>query len=173
MPIDIEAPGGSAADLTAALRALVDRPFYGAKVKKASDQTPANYSSGSVVAWDSEIEDVGGWHDNVTNNSRLTVPSGLGITRVRLFANFKLGALLTNSRYYIKFTKDGGDLDYVHEHSIPAITAVTDTEVATITMPVAATAGSYFEVFLLIGGGDSSITVKAASVFGIEATHFA
>jgi hypothetical protein len=50
--------------------------FYGAHVKKAADQTSANYSSETVVTWDAEVHDVGGWHDNAVNPERLTVPAG-------------------------------------------------------------------------------------------------
>jgi hypothetical protein len=50
--------------------------------KKSADQTGANFTSGSILAWDGEVYDVGGWHDNVTNNSRLTVPSGVNYVEV-------------------------------------------------------------------------------------------
>ncbi|MGZ8337918.1 MAG: hypothetical protein ACXWU1_14775, partial [Allosphingosinicella sp.] len=46
-------------------------------VRKAADQTAANYSAGGFVAWDQEVYDDGGWHNNAVNNSRLTVPSGV------------------------------------------------------------------------------------------------
>lgn len=49
--------------------------FSGARVTKAADQTAADYTTATVIAWDAEVFDTDGYHDNVTNNSRLTVPS--------------------------------------------------------------------------------------------------
>ena len=35
-------------------------------------------TGGTTIAWDAESEDVWGFHDNATNNDRLTVPAGYG-----------------------------------------------------------------------------------------------
>lgn len=47
------------------------------KVTDSSDQTIAN-STLVAVNWDTELYDTDGFHDNVTNNNRLTVPAGAG-----------------------------------------------------------------------------------------------
>lgn len=49
----------------------------GARVTRATAQSVAD-STVTAIAWDSETRDDGGWHDNATNNSRLTVPTGKG-----------------------------------------------------------------------------------------------
>lgn len=62
---------------------FASKPFRGALVKKAADQTGANYTGSQIaVAWDAEVYDTSGIHDNVTNNTRLTVPAG--VSRVQL-----------------------------------------------------------------------------------------
>jgi hypothetical protein len=57
-----------------------------AVVSKSAAQAFAA-STTTVMAFGAEVADTDGSHDNVTNNSRLTVPSGLGITRARLSFN--------------------------------------------------------------------------------------
>lgn len=77
MAFDIETAD---ADLDAALRAMC----FGLRacVYNAANLTTINLTAGTYyVPWDTELYDVGGWHDGV-NTTRLTVPSGLGITRV-------------------------------------------------------------------------------------------
>lgn len=171
MAIDIEAPGANETALVAALRALVERPFSGALVKKSADQTTANYSAGAVIAWDAETRDVGGWHDNVTNNDRLTVPSGSGITHVRCHVNMRVGALTVGTRFYVRVDLDGASGSYSTEHSVSYIGSA-DTETAFSTPEIPVTAGtSYFNVSFVCT--DTSITVKAASTFAIEATRYA
>lgn len=43
--------------------------------KSASQATSSNPTT---ITWDQEDEDTDGYHDNVTNNSRLTIPTGKG-----------------------------------------------------------------------------------------------
>lgn len=48
----------------------------GAKVEHDTDQVMSDTES-LLMPWNTEVFDNGGWHDTVTNNSRLTVPAGL------------------------------------------------------------------------------------------------
>ncbi len=52
-------------------------PSIAARVTKSAAQTLTNDTT-TTISWDAETRDDGGVHDNVTNNSRLTVPSGAG-----------------------------------------------------------------------------------------------
>lgn len=45
------------------------------RVSRSTTQTITT-STQTVIGFDTEAEDVGGYHDNATNNSRLTVPAG-------------------------------------------------------------------------------------------------
>lgn len=53
-------------------------------VTKSVNQATSN-GVAAIMAWGAEVADVGGWHDTVTNNSRLTVPGG--VRQVRVSAN--------------------------------------------------------------------------------------
>ena len=49
--------------------------FVGAIVYKSADQSISN-GTWTLATWDSEVLDTNGYHDNSTNNDRLTIPSG-------------------------------------------------------------------------------------------------
>ena len=51
--------------------------FRGCRVYKSANQSIAN-STDTTVTWDLESFDTDGFHDNVTNNNRITIPAGLG-----------------------------------------------------------------------------------------------
>jgi hypothetical protein len=51
------------------------------RVTKSATQN-VNDSTETAVSWDQETTDTNGYHDNVTNNTRLTVPAGHGGTYV-------------------------------------------------------------------------------------------
>jgi hypothetical protein len=74
MAIDIESPGGNNDALETALRALAVPP-KGALVGLSSDLTAQNYSTVASVPFTTELYDTNSLHDNVTNNTRLTMPA--------------------------------------------------------------------------------------------------
>jgi hypothetical protein len=49
--------------------------FAGTRLTKSAGQTISN-NTDTMVTWDVEDFDVGGYHDNSTNNTRITIPSG-------------------------------------------------------------------------------------------------
>ena len=49
--------------------------FVGCQLYRTTNQTISN-SSQTNMAWDAEHEDSDGFHDNSTNNTRITIPSG-------------------------------------------------------------------------------------------------
>ena len=75
----------TAQNAAAAMKALGVR---GALAKKSADLTAQNLTTATAVAWPAEAYDTDSIHDLVTNNSRLTVPSG--VSYVRLTANLRL-----------------------------------------------------------------------------------
>jgi hypothetical protein len=151
---------GSGADpIWSAPASLPGVAFVGAMVKKSADQTGANYTTITSIAWDAEIYDTDGFHDNVTNNTRFTIPSGgdgyytVGVairaTNVTT-SNYLQLALLKNG----SLAWDGSASQYVSA-------AANSPTVATNTGPVLLVAGDYVEAQLL-SAADTSIDITAS-----------
>ena len=61
---------------------VLDPAVSGAHVGRVTSADAISSGGGDdIIGWNTELYDTGGWHDNSTNNSRLTVPSG--VNRVR------------------------------------------------------------------------------------------
>jgi hypothetical protein len=71
-------PSGSFADVAAAITAI--RAPSTVKVTRTTDQSIPNLGGGTMVAFTAETFDTDNWHDNATNNSRITCPTGKGGT---------------------------------------------------------------------------------------------
>jgi len=132
--------------------------FSGALVVKAADQTAANYTSGAMIAWDTETYDVGGWHEGVTNPSRITIPSG--VTRVKLTANVVIQSLSGGTYAYLAIYKNGADFPGTGSQLTEA-TAGTYYLNCSTADGIAVSAGDYFETRLFVET-DTSVTVNAA-----------
>jgi len=79
-----------------------DRNFRGVLCRKSGTQSIANNASFpyDAVSWDStEDYDTDGFHDTVTNNSRIVIPSGIGITHGRFYAGGRWEANASGYRY--------------------------------------------------------------------------
>lgn len=82
--------------------------FGGALVTASVDQSIAN-STNVLVNWNIEARDTDSIHDNVTNNERLTVPTGW--TKVRLVVKIKWGTSAVGDNRYVALLKNN-DTDY-------------------------------------------------------------
>jgi hypothetical protein len=106
MPIDIEAPGASETALAQALRALM--PWAGARVRKAATLTGQDVTSYVTLGFDSEDVDTHGFHESVTNPSRLTIPAGQGIARIIMRGQLHVENLATGAGWFLLIQgKDG------------------------------------------------------------------
>jgi hypothetical protein len=113
--------------------------YNGALVNKTTGQSISS-SSTTAITWDAEAYDLGTWHDNSVNNSRLTVPSG--VTLVRVQANIEMPA--TTIQTVLGLWKGGS--------SLPGGFSV-DSEYSSsrarflngMSAPIAVTPGEYFE----------------------------
>nr|WMC97959.1 hypothetical protein RAR13_04380 [Aminobacter aminovorans] len=133
-------------------------------LKWARARLASNFSLSAAtttpVQWDTEDADVGGWVDLGTNNTRLTVPSG--VTKVRIVANL-LAASSTN-QLVVSMSKNGAsfpgmgsfDNETAGVDSVNAWSAILDV-----------TAGDYFEVTAfstnarsLTGGTNSWVSIE-------------
>lgn len=140
-------------------------------VKKSADLT-GDFTTGAgvIIAWDSEIYDDAGWHDNVTNNTRLTVPSG--VDRVRYNLNVAMGATLAdNAAAALTVLRNGlstydGMAWQTAVHLLEQ--ASTAVRFSLASGPVPVVAGDYFEARLTVLG-DASITIESTrTTFAIE-----
>lgn len=138
--------------------------WQGALVKFASDESMTGGAS-ETLAWDSEVYDEGGWHESVTNPSRLTVPAGVSRVRITIAVVWQS---INDSYFRIFLYKGGSEIttgggiyhySYLGENGV-----VPSIHVSTPVLEVSA--GDYFEVNALIG---VNATVEAdRSWFAIE-----
>lgn len=137
--------------------------FQGALVRKSASQTGAKYSSGATVAWDSEIYDHLAIHDNSTNNTRLTVPSG--VNYVRLSGAIVMGLVGNNNWVLGQIHKNGAGFDGMPQYAGNTNAAYPRFTMHSAVVPVVA--GDYFELHLQVA--DTSITVvDGESWFAME-----
>lgn len=141
--------------------------FRGAMVKKSADQTAADYTGAAIMAFDAEVYDTGGWHDTVTNNSRLTVPAG--VTAVRVGGTVSISSSTADTYKFLDIIKNGATFD-----GRPATSAEigsTGVLLNVVSGVLAVSAGDYFEM-RLIEESDNSVTIIAAeTTFWIEAVQ--
>ena len=121
------------------------------------------------VPWNQEGYDIGGWHDNSTNNTRLTVPAG--VAKVRLTANIQW-ALNTNGVRRLFFLKNGlianGLGEVIKDANANGVASFQNLSSAIINV----VEGDYFEAVVTQDtGGSVNIESQnsAVSWFGIEA----
>lgn len=121
-------------------------------VTKSADQS---YSASQTAAltFNTETVDTNGWHDNATNNTRLTVPSG--VSRVRLTFSV-YSTTQTDARVWI--TKNGTAIG-------PKLGKYFGTAVSAGSGILEVSPGDYFELIVQAIG---SQTISSTSWFSIE-----
>lgn len=130
----------------------------GAMVKKSADETAANYSTPAMIAWNAEVYDTNAIHDNATNNTRLTVPSGVSFVEVG--CTLALDNVASGTVYTLLLFKNGSAAYDGFAGCSETTTSVPDPHINVASGPIAVTAGDYFEWRFYCD--DSSISVVAA-----------
>lgn len=133
--------------------------FRGALVKKSASQS-ISAGNNVVIAFDAEEYDVGDWHDNSINNTRLTVPEG--VSRVRLSVQYTNTNL--TGQTLIEILKNG--TDFVGKAMSETDTAGVDSVNAT-TAVVEVSPGDYFEARVFLTNNET-LTSSQNVWFGIE-----
>lgn len=140
----------------------------GCLATKAADQTAANYTTLTAIAWDTETGgyDTDAIHDNSTNPSRLTVP--VGVTKVQLVACVDVSSSTADTWHRIVIGKNGA---YANTLGMPGFSTElggTTCHMNLVSPIITVVAGDYFEVFLQTES-DTSITVETnTSCFAME-----
>lgn len=129
----------------------------GCSVYVGTDLTTKDTSgTGYAVEYNSENFDVGGWHDNATNNTRLTIPSGVTYAEFGFFQRVSDCA----EDLIVTLRADGAtNLANTHAHRI-------DNTGSTLRGgnsfgPFDVSAIGYVE--LVFSGTDTSVTVKSGA----------
>lgn len=145
-------------------RAIVpgDVTFRGCLLTKSSNQSIPN-STATALTWESKEEDTDDFHDVSTNNSRITI--GSGISRVRLSSNLNWASNNSGVRD-IFITKNGGGFagagrDRVSANGITPMNARSSV--------VSVSQGDYFEVEAIqTSGGSLDVVANNVTWFALE-----
>jgi hypothetical protein len=112
--------------------------FVGCKVYKSTSQTVSAISTYTALTWDAESFDTNTFHDNSTNNSRITIPSGKS---GKYLFNFTAGVSTAQVKR-IGWYKNGSRIE------IGITTSPNYTGGTTLSLTENLTAGDYIEVFV-------------------------
>lgn len=112
--------------------------FVGCKVYKSTSQTVSAISTYTALTWDAESFDTNTFHDNSTNNSRITIPTGKS---GKYLFNFTAG-VSTSQLKRIGWYKNGSRIE------IGLTTSPNYTGGTTLSLTENLTAGDYIEVFV-------------------------
>lgn len=114
--------------------------FSGVRVYKSTAQSCAN-ATGVILTWENESYDTNGFHDNATNNSRITIPTGKAgyyyLTCTYQFAGNATGLRSAS----VKKNGTGGVFEYTMNNQ--GSTAGTSMTLNTV---ISAVVGDYFQV---------------------------
>ncbi len=135
--------------------------WHGARVVKTAGQVITNATQ-TTLTFDAEMYDTDNYHSNVTNNTRLTIPAGLGgVYYVRGRVNFDPNA--TGARYLIISVNGTSSGNYDSYVVYPAVGGSIETMIDLSTI-ITLAAGDYIELLTIQNSG-SSITSKGGLNF--------
>jgi hypothetical protein len=128
--------------------------FSGARVYNTATQSFSSASAATFV-WNAESYDTNSYHDNSTNNTRLTVPT----TGYYLISTAINWAANSSGVRILEFKKNGSTgVGYIEQGS-------DDSCAQAYTVPLFATAGDYFEVVGYQNSGGNLATLAGGEVF--------
>lgn len=143
------------------------KPIYG-RVDLTSSETITT-NSWTTINWDrQEVDDYGWWASG--NPSRLTVPSGYGITRVVCRANVELSTGSAGAYYILKFLKNGAELDDRNWNLVLSNNAYRNNLISNV---VTATSGDYFELQVYTNASAPNASAVDQTWFEVEAVDYA
>lgn len=138
--------------------------FVGVQVTKTAN-TSVSAGGNAQIPWDSEVFDTDGFHDNSTNNARLTVPSGKG-GYYKVYFGMQWASSSTVARRIVAVYKNGNS---------STGTFINNFETSSINFPSCAmaftinlSAGDWLEIDAYQGTASSLDFRSANAIFGME-----
>jgi len=142
----------------------VGSAFRGALVSKIGGQALLENIT-TKLTWESERYDTDNIHDNITNNSRLTVPAG--VTFVRLIASIDWEFSMLGGREIFVFLNGSGFLGTSQVTMFPDF--VGDAVLSFSGAPHPVLGGNYFEIFASQSGQPSlDVSSTTTTWFAME-----
>ena len=136
--------------------------FVGCQLEKITSTQSISNATATAVTFNSEVFDTDGFHDNSTNNSRITIPTGKA-GKYLLTAQISFAANATGARI-IKIYKNGSILML---GNVLSAAPATDFTVINNTTLVNASVADYFEVFAeQSSGGSLNLNISAGNGVG-------
>ena len=137
--------------------------FAGCSLSKSAAQSVSN-ATWTAISWNQENYDTDAFHDNSTNNTRITIPAGKG-GKYLIAANLYTPANSAGSRL-LKYTKNGADSYYGNWGPASAVhsTSIVGSQVFDLI------AGDYIEVAIYQDTG-TSLNVNSSFESTFTATY--
>lgn len=140
----------------------------GAVAIASTDLTGQNFTTAIAIPWNADqfqTDPAFGFHDTVTNNSRMKIPSAYGESTVRLRAQISLSLETANDLITLTIRQSGSTVKAKSQHIISGTAGCFQIfSPALQAVPV----GAYFEVLVLTSTDVSSTLVAAESFFEME-----
>ena len=143
----------------------VSSVFSGARLQFASNQINQNFEASTVLSWNRQVFDAGGWHTSALP-SRLTVPAG--VTHVVVSGGVDLSNIGTGADICFDFNQNGIGLGIGYSVKNAAFAnlewkATSDTGVLEVSE------GDYFEMSLEVGSDPDFTIDENGTYFSIHA----
>lgn len=137
--------------------------FTGCSVYRDTSTQTITTSVSTAIQFNNEQWDTDSIHDNVTNNTRLTIPTGKG-GKWRFSASAEFSANTTGTRS-IWFRKNGSNIRFCQQ--VPAAsTGNTTNPLAETVLELAA--GDYVEIMVFQdSGGDRTLSASATATWAV------
>lgn len=143
--------------------------FLGGQYGLTTNIANHDWTTAGAIGWDNRIfdnEPITGFHSTITNNSRITIPTGYQGSFVRLRAQVALNSLTANDWVSMQFRYNGGSGAFYGQmhHSTGQVNPVYQLQSALIQVSDA----DYFELFLQTATDTSVTMLSGSSWFEIE-----
>lgn len=141
---------------------------HGAFAYNSTAYSLASGTSWVDIPWTAtDLYDTLGFHDTGTNPERMTIPSGSGITKVRLLGNIEFAANATGYRR-VRIAKNGAVVAGGGEVNAPSIASAIVGCFHIETPPLVVVPGDYFTLQAMQNSG-SALNIGASGTDGSSA----